>query len=69
MIVDEVLPGIAPGFIVQLPAGNPLNTTEPEGTAQVGWVIVPITGAAGGELIVIVNVAVVAHWPPSGVNV
>jgi hypothetical protein len=27
--------------------GNPLNTTLPVGTANVGWVIVPTVGAAG----------------------
>ena len=28
-------------------AGNPLKTTLPDGTANVGWVIVPTTGAEG----------------------
>ena len=40
----------APGkrLITQVPVdGNPLNTTLPVGTANVGWVIVPITGAEG----------------------
>jgi hypothetical protein len=33
---------------VQVPlAGNPLKTTLPDGTANVGWVIVPTTGAEG----------------------
>ena len=36
-----------PGFIVQVPAGNPLNTTLPVATAQVGCVINPTSGAAG----------------------
>ena len=46
-VVLVVDPAIAPGLIVQLPAGNPLNTTLPVGTAHVGCVIVPTTGAVG----------------------
>ena len=42
----QLLPAIAPGLIVQLPAGKPLNTTLPVATAQVGWVIVPTSGAS-----------------------
>ena len=61
MIVDEVFPGIAPGFIVQLPAGNPLNTTEPVGRAQVGWVIGPKAGADGTGFTTISKVVIVAH--------
>jgi len=30
------VPAIAPGLIVQLPAGRPLNITLPVGTAHVG---------------------------------
>lgn len=46
------LPGVfnAPGksVIIHAPGeGSPLNNTLPEGTASVGWVIVPTTGAAG----------------------
>ena len=41
------LPAIAPGLIVQLPAGKPLRTTLPVANAHVGWVIVPTTGAYG----------------------
>jgi hypothetical protein len=39
----------APGFLVnvQVPDGNPLNATLPVATVQVGWVIVPTTGALG----------------------
>ena len=33
--------------MVQLPAGSPLRTTLPVATVQVGWVIVPTTGAEG----------------------
>lgn len=46
---------IAPGFIVQLPAGNPDRITLPVATAQVGCVIVPtmgMDGVTGCELIV-----------------
>jgi len=31
-----VFPAIAPGFMVQFPAGKPFNTTLPVATAQVG---------------------------------
>ena len=40
----------APGLRVNVHVpleGNPFNTTLPVATAQVGWVMVPITGAAG----------------------
>ena len=39
-----------PGFLVrvQVPVfGKPLNTTLPVPSVQVGWVIVPMTGADG----------------------
>jgi len=36
---------MAPGFMVQSPAGKPLKTTLPVGTVQVGWVMVPTIGA------------------------
>lgn len=45
------LPGVR--VSVHEPAGKPLNTTDPVGTAQVGWVIVPTVGfdgVAGCEL-------------------
>jgi hypothetical protein len=32
---------------VHAPRGNPLRSILPVATAQVGWVIVPITGAVG----------------------
>ena len=47
MVVLNVEPAIDPGLIVQLPAGNPLNSTLPVATAQVDCVIVPTRGAAG----------------------
>src|SRR5665647_1628569 len=45
IVVLEVDPIIPPGLIVQLPEGNPLNTTLPVANAQVGCVMVPTTGA------------------------
>ena len=47
MVLLAVDPVMVPGFIVQLPAGNPLNTTLPVAIVQVGCVIVPTVGAAG----------------------
>jgi len=47
IVVVAVLPLIAPGLIVQFPAGNPLSCTLPVATAQVGWVIAPTVGEAG----------------------
>ena len=38
---------MAPGFIVHVPAGKPLNITLPVAKAHVGWVIVPTVGAVG----------------------
>ena len=46
-VVFEPVPDIAPGLIVQFPAGKPLNSTPPLATAQVGCVIMPTTGADG----------------------
>ena len=43
----DVLPVIPPGLMVQLPDGNPLNTTLPVAVAQVGCVIVPTVGVLG----------------------
>ena len=43
------VPVIAPGFNVQFPDGNPLNTTEPVEVEHVGCVIVPTVGAVGVE--------------------
>ena len=47
MVLLAVDPVMVPGFIVQLPAGNPLSTTLPVATAHVGCIIVPTTGAVG----------------------
>ena len=40
-------PAIAPGLIVQLPAGKPVSTTLPVDEEQSGWVIAPKAGAVG----------------------
>jgi hypothetical protein len=55
IVVLVVLPVIPPGFIVQLPAGSPLRATLPVARAQVGWVIVPIAGAAGAPGTVLIT--------------
>jgi hypothetical protein len=51
MVVMGPLPEVVtrPGVLVkvQLPSGNPLNTTLPVDEVQVGCVIAPITGAEG----------------------
>jgi hypothetical protein len=47
IVVLTVLPAIAPGLMVQLPAGNPLSTTLPVANAHVGCVITPTIGAVG----------------------
>ena len=57
----------APGFLVNVHVpddGRPLNATLPVGTAQVGWVIVPTTGAVempGTVLITTLPVAGETH--------
>ena len=48
-VVLVPLPVIPPGFIVQLPEGNPFNTTLPVDTVHVGCVLVPTAGAEGVE--------------------
>ena len=47
MVVVAPDPVIAPGLIVQVPAGNPVNSIEPVAVAQVVCVTVPIPGADG----------------------
>jgi hypothetical protein len=47
MVVLGVEPAIAPGLIVQFPAGNPLKATLPIATEQVGCIIVPTIKAEG----------------------
>lgn len=47
-VVVVPVPVIPPGLSVHMPvAGNPLRSTLPVETKQVGWVIVPTTGADG----------------------
>jgi len=41
------VPAIAPGLIIQLPKGRPLNSTLPVATEQVGCVMIPVIGAEG----------------------
>ena len=41
------VPAMAPGLIVQFPAGKPFKTTLPVATPQLGWVIIPTEGGAG----------------------
>lgn len=48
MVLLEPVPLIEPGVIIQLPDGNPFNTTLPVATKQVGCVITPTKGAVGG---------------------
>jgi hypothetical protein len=45
IVTVAVEPKIAPGFIVQLPNGNPLKVTLPVEVVQVGCAIESITGA------------------------
>ena len=47
MVVLMPEPLMFPGLIIQFPEGNPLKTTLPVSTSQVGWVIVPTVGASG----------------------
>lgn len=49
IVVNNPLPEIDPGLIVQVPAGSPFSTTDPvDPGAQLGaGVIVPIVGAEG----------------------
>ena len=47
MVVLAVFPAMAPGLMVQFPAGKPFNTTLPVTAIQVGFVIVPTVGAEG----------------------
>ena len=47
MVLLAPVPAIAPGLIIQFPAGKPLNTTLPVETRQVGWVTAPTIGVSG----------------------
>ena len=46
-VVLAVFPVMFPGFIVQFPAGSPVNSMLPVANEQVGCVIVPAVGAEG----------------------
>ena len=66
MVVLAPEPATAPGLIVQLPAGSPLRTTLPVGSEQVGWVTVPVVGAAGGSgCVLIITSADAAEIQPA----
>jgi len=66
MVLVGVLPVMAPGLIVQLPAGRPLRTTDPVATVHVGCVIVPTTGAVGvGGCALITTFAVAVDVQPA----
>ena len=57
MVVPVPVEVSVPWFLVkvQVPDGNPYNTTLPVDIEQVGWVIMPMVGAdgaPGAELIV-----------------
>ena len=47
MVVLAVFPTMAPGLMVQFPAGKPFNTILPVATLHVGCVIAPPLGADG----------------------
>lgn len=47
MVLLVPVPVMAPGLIVQFPAGSPFTITVPVATAQVGCVMAPIIGVAG----------------------
>ena len=69
MVALLPLPVIAPGLIVQLPAGRPFNTTLPVAVVQVGWVMVPTPGAAGGVVFAVIEMRAVAVQPFDPVTV
>ena len=57
MVVLAPDPVIAPGSIVQFPAGKPLKITLPVLTVHVGCVITPITGAVGVAAVIVMLAA------------
>ena len=67
IVVVAVEPAMAPGFIVQLPAGKPVNTTLPVAVEQVGWVMVPTIGAVGADGSLRVALTPVAEAQPLAV--
>ena len=46
MVVEEPVPVISPGLIVQFNSGKPVNITLPVARVQEGWVIAPAAGAS-----------------------
>jgi len=66
IVILDVDPVMAPGLIVQFPAGKPLNITLPVAKAQVGCVMVPTMGAAGeAEEAMITTLAVATEVHPA----
>ena len=55
IVVVTPVPAIAPGLMVQFPPGKPFNITLPVARTHVGWVIVPIAGAAGVDGCVLIT--------------
>ena len=53
-------PAIAPGLIVQFPAGRLNNAALPVPTAHVGWVTVPTIGAVGVTGCALITILAVA---------
>jgi len=49
------VPLISPGLSVQVPDGNPFNTTLPVDIEQVGWVMSPSVGADGAPGTVLIT--------------
>jgi len=47
MVVLVPVPAIAPGLMVQFPAGKPFKVTLPVATVQEGCIITPTAGADG----------------------
>lgn len=56
-VVLTPVPAMAPGFIVQFPAGKPFNITLPVATVQLGCVITPIAGAVGVAAVIVTSAA------------
>lgn len=61
MVVVVPEPVIAPGLIVQFPAGKPVKNTLPVATVHDGCVIVPIVGAGGVPGFAIITISAEAN--------
>ena len=68
-VVAGPLPAIAPGSMIQAPAGKPLKATLPVGTAQVGWVMIPTIGDAVVGTALITTFAEATEVQPVAVEV